>query len=291
MAEPSKPVLKRMTVVHNESTDPQNIYRERVRRFLEDRGVEVHVTPVATKDCPVVVAPEDENPDMVLVLGGDGTFLRAARCYAQRQVPLVGVNTGTLGFLTRIEADRVERYLKLLMEGQFGLEERMMLAVNDPNQLVLNDVVIKNANPSVMARLRLFIDDDLVASYDADGIILATPTGSTAYTLSAGGPVISPEVEAISITPICPHSLSAKPIIIPANKVLRVASELRNGDIICAVDGQENDVMKPGERITVFRAGITLKIVNFRMDEDNFYRLLNRKLHWAMNPRHKTAVI
>jgi NAD+ kinase len=294
MTEPNlSKKLSSVTVVQNTSTDPENIYREIVRQFLENAGVKVFVTTVESKDCPIIPA-EAENPDLVIVLGGDGTFLRASRCFVHQQVPLVGVNTGTLGFLTRIEADKVSVYLKSLIQGDYGIEERMMLAVQnahgpDGNEdLALNDIVIKNGNPSQMCSLRVFINNSLVAIYDADGVIISTPTGSTAYTLSAGGPVISPEVEAISITPICPHSLSAKPIVIPANKTLRIESAHKNREVVCAVDGQETGTLKPGDSIILSRAPQPLRIINFKQEEDDFYLLLKKKLHWAMNPRWKT---
>jgi NAD+ kinase len=139
-----------------------------------------------------------------------------------------------------------------------------------------------------MCSLRFYINETLVAVYDADGIIISTPTGTTAYTISAGGPVISPEVEALSITAICPHSLSAKPVVIPADKMLRVESVAKNHDVVVAIDGQESHILFPGQSIRVFRAPIAVKIVNFRMEEDNFYLLLKKKLHWGMNPRWKT---
>lgn len=281
--------MKNVTLVHNISTDPKNIYREKVREFLESRGVSVSIITVESKDCPVV--PEGaETPDMVIVLGGDGTFLRASLTFAKYEVPLVGINTGTLGFLTRIEVDRFPLYLDRLLKGEYELEERMMLAVNHAEQLALNDVVVKNANPSQMASLRFFINETLVAVYDADGVIISTPTGTTAYTLSAGGPVISPEVEALSITAICPHSLSAKPVVIPADKQLRVESAPKNREVVYAIDGQESGILKPGESIRIFRSPLTVKMVNFRMEEDNFYLLLKKKLHWGMNPRWKTPV-
>lgn len=279
--------LQTVTLVQNISTDPENRYQEQVSSYLQSKGIEVNILIVESKDCPVI--PEGAaTPDLVIVLGGDGTFLRAARSFAGQQVPLVGINTGTLGFLTRIEADKIPLYLKLLLEGHYEIEERMMLSIGDYD-LALNDVVIKNANPSQMATLRLYINEQLTAIYDADGLIISTPTGSTAYTLSAGGPVISPEVEAISITPICPHSLSAKPIVIPADKCLRIESVPKNRQVVCAVDGQESGILHPGESLTICRSPIPLQMVNFQMEEDNFYLLLKKKLHWAMNPRWKTS--
>ena len=233
---PSTKPLKQLTLIHNKSTDPDNRFRDQVLDYFTPRGVNVYCISVLTKDVPLI-PPEMPTPDLVLVLGGDGTFLRAAECFVECNVPLAGVNTGTLGFLTRIEPASMEEYFDLLLSGTFRIEERVMLAVSPrPKKmattkrvaadthprLALNDVVIKNANPSHLCTLHLFIDENPVAVYDADGIIISTPTGSTAYTMAAGGPVISPEVRAIAITPICPHSFSAKAVVVPVDKTIRI---------------------------------------------------------------------
>ncbi len=286
--------LQSITLVQNQSTDPGNQYCDRALAFFKSHGVSVQVIRVQGKDCPDI--PESaSHPDLVLVIGGDGTLLRVARSFAPSQVPLVGIHTGTLGFLTHIIAEQMDTYLEKLVRGEYGLESRMMLAVHYPvpqvsqadQALALNDVVIKNANPSQLCTLRFYINNSLVAVYDADGLILSTPTGTTAYTLSAGGPVISPEVEAVSITPICPHSFSAKAIVVPANKSFMVESDPKNQDVIFALDGQESGVLKPGQALEVFRAPMSLKMVNFGTEDDDFYQLLKKKLQWSMNPRTK----
>lgn len=285
---------KHITLIHNLTTDPKKIYCNKVVEFFETQHVKVSQVAVATKDTPVIAA-EAMKPDLVIVLGGDGTFLRAASQFVDNHVPIVGVNTGTLGFLTRIEADRMRPYLELLMAGQYSLEERLMLHVNQSasasNQVALNDVVIKNQNPSQLCTLRLYINDTLVAVYDADGMIISTPTGTTAYTLAAGGPVLSPEVEAVTITPICPHSFSAKAVVVPADKTIRVESHPKNHDVVYALDGQEAGVLKPEEAIDIVRSNTRLQMINFDKEEDNFYMLLHRKLDWSMNPRWKAKGI
>ncbi len=289
-------MLKHITLVQNMSTDPDSVYANQVLDFFATHGVHVSHLQVMGKDCPEV-PPEAANPDMVIVLGGDGTFLRAARKFVLQQVPLVGVNTGALGFLTHIEADHLHAYLELLMEGKYALDPRMMLSIKSSGEggtfknglcneeLALNDVVVKNANPSQLCRLHLFVNDTLVAVYDSDGLILSTPSGTTAYTMAAGGPVISPEVDAISITPICPHSFSAKAVVVPFNKEFRVQSDPKNQEVVFALDGLECGMLKPGESLVVVRAPIPFKMVNFKREDDDFYSLLKRKLQWSMNPR------
>lgn len=289
-------MLKHITLVQNMSTDPESFYAKQLLDFFATHGVHVSHLQVMGKDCPEV-PPEAANPDLVVVLGGDGTFLRAARKFVMQQVPLVGVNTGALGFLTHIEANHLHSYLELLMEGKYALDPRMMLSIKSSGEsgilknelcheeLALNDVVVKNANPSQLCRLHLFVNNTLVAVYDSDGLILSTPSGTTAYTMAAGGPVISPEVDAISITPICPHSFSAKAVVVPFNKEFRVQSDPKNQDVVFALDGLECGVLKPGESLVVVRAPIPFKMVNFKREDDDFYSLLKRKLQWSMNPR------
>lgn len=283
--------LNHITLVQNTTTDPDDRCTRKVLDFMAGQNIRVSLLKVAGKECPEVPS-EAENPDLVLVVGGDGTFLRAARKFVHNRVPLAGINTGTLGFLTHIDPERLEEFLTLLVGGQYTLEERIMLSIRHPRQdsecgeeLALNDVVIKNANPSQLCTLRLFVNDTLVAIYDSDGLILSTPTGTTAYTMAAGGPVISPEVEAICITPICPHSFSAKAAVVPANKEFRVESDSKNYDVVYALDGLECGTLKPGESLQVFRSNLSFRMVNFLNSDDDFYVLLKRKLHWSMNPR------
>lgn len=289
-------MLKHITLVQNLSTDPKSVYANEVLEYLTHHGVHVSHLQVLGKDCPVV-PPEAACPDLVIVLGGDGTFLRAARKFVSQNVPLVGINTGALGFLAHIEADKIRLYLDLLIQGKYSLEPRMLLSIQNSGEkaseltplpvedLALNDVVVKNANPSQLCRLHLYVNNALVAVYDSDGLILSTPSGTTAYTMAAGGPVISPEVDAISITPICPHSFSAKAVVVPFNKEFRIQSDPKNQDVVYALDGLECGMLKPGESLVVVRAGISFQMVNFERTENDFYALLKRKLQWSMNPR------
>jgi NAD+ kinase len=294
--EKGQSMLKHITLVQNLSTDPDSFYADQVVKFLTEHGVRVSFLQVLGKNCPEVPS-EAASPDLVIVLGGDGTLLRAARKFAMQQVPLVGVNTGALGFLAHIEANRLPFYLDLLLKGHYTLDERIMLSTKSygqgnsrmdmPNSedVAINDVVIKNANPSQLCRLHLYVNDKLVAVYDSDGLILSTPSGTTAYTMAAGGPVISPEVDAISITPICPHSFSAKAVVVPINKEFRIESDPKNQDVVYALDGLECGALKPGESLVVVRSEKPFKMVNFEREDEDFYSLLKRKLQWSMNPR------
>lgn len=275
----------RVILVQNRETDPHDHLRHHIEGFFDDQGISVTTCVLESRSCPVV-HPGGEKPDLVIVLGGDGTFLRAVRCFARDGAPLVGVNTGHLGFLTQIEANRVDECLNALMAGDTLLEHRIMLAVNHEDQFALNDVVVKNANPSRLATLNVYINGGFLASYDADGIIVATPTGSTAYNLSAGGPIIVPQVNVLAITPICPHSLSAKPIVVSADSDLVIESDQSNtAQLVCAIDGDDAFYLEPGERFKLFKSSYQLPLVSFPSDAHSFFAILKRKLGWGSNPR------
>ncbi len=285
--------LKTITVIHNITTDPADDLRNHIKTFLEQAGVQVYVCTVEKREMPVI-SQEAMASDMAIVVGGDGTVLRTARVFSEKQVPIVGVNRGSLGFLTRIDPDSLEQALTGLIAGKYRLETRTMLKVKTPahaigeGELALNDVLIKNLNPNQMGSVEVFINETSIATYDADGVIVATPTGSTAYTLSAGGPVISPKVDAFSITPICPHSLSAKPVVVPAVEKITVKSKSTRTELMIAVDGQESGVLKYNECIEIVKAPFPMLFVTFLPEEEDFYLLLKKKLHWGMNPRWKS---
>ena len=294
--------ITRVVLIDNRTTDPNASARDAVRDVLQELGVSVTMVDVEGQRTPDI-PPVGLEAHLAVVIGGDGTVLRAARVLAHRQIPIVGVNQGKLGFLTRIEGDRLKSKLSQLIAGQFRLESRLMLQVQFPAAqqqsslpqtttpvLALNDVVVKNTNPCQMGSIEVRINDTPIAVYDADGVIVATPTGSTAYTLSAGGPVISPEVSAIVITPICPHSLSAKPVVVPADKHITLrATNINSRPLVVAMDGQEYGFLSPNDELCIVQAPIPIQFVALEPDEENFYLLLQRKLHWGMNPRWKSA--
>jgi NAD+ kinase len=293
----SLPAFKRALVVVKTSTDPDGLFTERVRSQLSQAGIAVNVVAAHFEDgCQALYAQRNQPlPCFMVVIGGDGTFLRAAQCFAPAQIPMVGINRGNLGFLTRIETTQLEGYLQRIITGDFKLEERLLLQVvheegNTPTALAqrvaLNDLVVKTANPSQMARLQLAVDGVVVACYDADGLIISTPTGSTAYNLAAGGPVVVPTVQALCITPICPHSLAAKPIVVPSSAQLCVEAVQKNlHPLLYTLDGQDPHDLPAGQRLWVGQAPHTLLLMHFDQEEDNFYWLLRQKLAWAANPR------
>jgi NAD+ kinase len=221
--------------------------------------------------------------DACCVIGGDGTLLGAAPAAAQAGIPLIGVNRGTLGFLTPFTADEARDCLPTLLAGDFATTERALLACrvgNDMPVLALNDLLIKEAANARLVRLEVFADEELVTDYLCDGLIFSTPTGSTAYNLSAGGPLIHPGAEVLAMTPICPHTLSNRAIIFRAGVRLRVRDVSEAGDgLVLAADGRPLRSPAAGEAIEISLAGPRLRLIQ-RRDHSHF-ALVRAKLKWS----------
>lgn len=231
-------------------------------RYLRDRGESVLLPPgiagsLGFQDLSFPTDLWGEAVRLAIVLGGDGTLLAAARILAPQGVPLLGVNFGRFGFLSQIEREEVFSELPPFLDGHFVLDRRLMLQVEVLRggekvfgSLCLNEVCVLKELLSRMAVISVFAGDLLLETYFADGVIVATPTGSTAYSLSAGGPVIHPSVEALVVTPVCPHRLSSRSVVVPSRTVLRVES----GDdqrMHLSVDGQVSSGTQPGDRVVV----------------------------------------
>ncbi len=221
--------------------------------------------------------------DCLVVLGGDGTLLSTARMFAPSPVPLLGVNLGKLGFLTEIEIPDLFEGLERLINGQYNIDERMMLStklVRDGAPLEefnsLNDTVLTKGVLARMITISVYVDDTYIDTYLADGIILSTPTGSTAYSLSAGGPIVSPNVNAVILTPICPHTLYARSIVLPEDGVVRIVVEGEHSETMLTIDGQYGYTLQPGDEIIVKKSDFVTRLV--RLSGRNFYDVLHKKL-------------
>lgn len=224
---------------------------------------------LATLD--ITVEMEDNHigqpPDLIIVLGGDGTILRAARQYADTNTPMLGINMGTVGFLSNIKVAELEQYLNRLLAGDYNLDQRMMLVIDihEGSQVVesfycLNDLVIRATTPR-MVSFDLAIDGQIPGTYRGDGLIIASPTGSTAYSLSAGGPICDPELESFIITPIAPHFIDIRPLVISSRRILEITPVECQDAIIC-VDGQIRRDFKPDNSIKVRQAEFKLQMVD-----------------------------
>ena len=237
------------------------------------------------KDVPTVDGINlPEGPTLAIVLGGDGTFLAASRYLHKHDAHITGVNLGRLGFLTEVEPEDIIGHLKCIAAGKTTIEERPYFLVHverdgekvfDPRP-ILNDAVLQRNSDEKMVQFDLSINGHFVTSARGDGIILSTPTGSTAYNLSSGGPIIYPTLDALVMTPISPHTLSFRPVIIPTGEV-RLTSISQVGHL--SLDGRRNMDVEEGDTVVIRKAEETLKIIH-RMDR-NFYDLLRRKLKWV----------
>lgn len=222
--------------------------------------------------------------DYGLVLGGDGTIIQTSRNLIDHEIPLLGINLGNLGFLAEIELSDLENALEAFDNGDFIIEERMMIcAKHDHGEslgVALNDIVISRQSISRMIGFDVHVNDQFVNSYRADGVIISTPTGSTAYNLSAGGPIISPNNEVIVMTPICPHSLTARSIVLSGEDEVKLtfkhAKNKHVDDLIVTIDGQEATRIYKDDTIVIKKA--TQKVELMRLVNNNFFEILRRKL-------------
>jgi len=227
-----------------------------------------------------------KNVDLIISLGGDGTLLRAARLAAAENIPVFGVNLGGLGFLTQIGIDDLEKSLEALFQKRYFLDERMMLscivkrAKKEIKKLTaLNDVVIGKGAFARMICLATYVNNDYVITYSADGLVVSTSTGSTAYSLSAGGPIVNPNINSIILTPICPHTLSARPLIISENDQVKIKLESSEEEVMITIDGQEGFVLESDDEVIVKKSNHKARLITFK--EKSFYAVLREKLGWS----------
>ncbi len=224
--------------------------------------------------------------DMVLVLGGDGTMLNAARLVEEREVPILGVNMGGLGFLTEATVDQLYDCLEKIFSEQFLVEERLMLRAHierhgEPvaHSSVLNDVVVSKGTLARMIEVQISINGQFVTSLRGDGLIISSPTGSTAYSLSSGGPVVNPSVRALLLTPICPHTLTHRPLLVESTAELEVALVSQEDGAMATFDGQVGVALAHGDTVTVRASEHRAKLIRF--PDKTYYEVLRKKLKWG----------
>jgi len=289
--------IGRMGVVYREHTPEVLAIVERLRDWATEQGIELLVEENAGRG-PEPSLDLAKNPvNLVIALGGDGTFLPASRLAVDTDAPVLGVNIGRLGFLTAIPDSYLEGGLHQVISGGAVLEHRFRLRARielegrfeETEFFALNDVVVHTSGAARVTPLTLSVggadgDHDMeeVGSFAADGVIVSTPTGSTAYSMSAGGPIITPDVEAIVVTPICPHSLAVRPLVLPAHRTVRIGSLEPEAEHQLTVDGQVVHQLEPGERVFVAREARPLRLV--RLPGQTFFKTMRRKLNWAARP-------
>ncbi|MGC8777164.1 MAG: NAD(+)/NADH kinase [Candidatus Caldatribacteriaceae bacterium] len=264
----------------------------RVREEAEKLNQFLHASKVET-DFSNQYQETKRLPQAVFVLGGDGTFLSAVHQYAPLGIPLLGIDMGGLGFLAEVSVENMLKAVEKVLQGEFDIEERMMVECEIIHQdgtaetdFALNDVVIYRGPFAQMIRLSTYIDEEFLASFPADGLIVATPTGSSAYSLSAGGPVVFPTLAVFLITPICAHTLYARSIVVPPTSCVKVVLESLKEGTMVTLDGQRGYSLVKGEYLKVRKASFSVRLIKL-LEERRFYSLLRSKLSWGMDIRKR----
>jgi NAD+ kinase len=259
--------------------------------WLEERGIHV----VYDQETATSLTEPSEGrsreqvaaaSDLLLVLGGDGTLLAAARVAAPRGIPILPINMGSLGFLTSFMLEELYPALEDILAGRLTISERVMLHAELQRgdrildkQTVLNEVVINKGALARMIELELSIDKDFVCRYRADGLIVASPTGSTAYSLSAGGPIVHPSVESFIITPICPHTLSDRPVVVGDTSIIEVKLSAGTESVFLTLDGQKGIPLQATDRVRISRGQQRLKLI--QTPNKSYFEILRNKLKWG----------
>ena len=278
--------MEKFCIVTNKTKDKNLEITGYIIKYLEGHGKTCTIAETTGKPSEGTIGRDfmssiPEDSDCCIVLGGDGTMLEAARSLAFLDIPIIGVNLGTMGYLAEVEKSGIDEALVKLLSGEYETEDRMMLhgSINGKKDYALNDIVITRASTIQAINYNIYINDLLLCEYHADGIIISTPTGSTGYNMSAGGPIVEPSANMILLTPICPHTLNSRSMVLPADA--RVSIELtdsfknRNSKVVAAYDGGGIIDMKVGDRIDIRRSKKTTKIL--KLNRVSFLEVLSKK--------------
>ncbi len=263
----------------------------RLASYGAAHGIKLCAEPALLELWPDTCEPlesDGDPPDLLMTFGGDGTLLRGAQMLGRNEVPVLGINLGRVGFLTATTANNLESVLDAVVRGDYQVEQRRKLdswivdaeGARREGELAVNDVVVHKTGNTRIIRIRLFVDGDEVGQYTLDGMIVATPAGSTAYTLSAGGPVLVPEVDALVVTAICPHTLSVRPLVVPGSSQVTLQIEpTRATEIFVSYDGQLGEHVQPNDCVVVRSSATSVHLV--RLGREGFFRRMRKKLHWG----------
>ena len=249
--------------------------------FLRDNQ---HIVPNATK----VFSGDDFDADFVISMGGDGTFLKAASRVREKQIPILGVNMGRLGFLADVCPDDIERCVDALHNDDFSIESRALIEVSTDGEplegfnCALNDVAILKRDTASMISVRASINGQYLNTYQADGLVISTPTGSTAYSLSNGGPIIVPGTKVFSMTAVAPHSLNVRPIVLADSSIIELEVESRSHNFLVAIDGR-SEKCKEGVKLTLRRAPYDIQVV--KRPDHRYFNALREKMMWGADSR------
>ena len=287
--------MKKFALLTNYSKDKRLVYTRMIKTYITENGGSYWIPryisePDKDGDQRYDFSDMPEDIECVLVLGGDGTLLQAARELLQRHIPLLGINLGTLGFLTSAEKSELPKCLDSVLDDSCSIDERMMLegvayhgSEKIQMNIALNDVIIARAGFSRLVELKIYVNGELFSIYNADGIIVSTPTGSTGYSLSAGGPIIFPQTDVIVITPICPHSLQARSLVVSGEDRIMIEigrrRKTQKEEAMVTFDGRSAQELETGDRIEIYKAQETTQLI--RLKGRSFYQVLQNKIGTA----------
>lgn len=277
--------MKNFLLIPNRQKDTGLALTGHIRDILIEMGAVCHIYDGYYNDVSPIQVPE--NTECILVIGGDGTILAAAGRLVGQNIPLLGINLGTLGFLADVDLKELPETLKDLVEDRYELEKRMMLRCNiyrngerSGSFTALNDFVISRRSFSRMIGLSVEINDVRIEQYHADGVIICTPTGSTSYNLSAGGPIINPTCRNFVLTPICPHSLASRSVVLDKKDVITITLDnIRQGqreEAVISPDGREGVVLRPGDQVKIYKARESTPFI--KVKDVSFMKILKEKL-------------
>lgn len=280
--------MAKVGIIVNSAKDRDLKVTSSIIKWLEEKACEVAVSEMIADrlrrmELGYSLTEIYKQCDFVIVLGGDGTLLGAARQILWLQTPILGINLGHLGFITEVEKNDIYICLEKILNKQYKLENRMMLEVvviKEEKKVetfyCLNDAGITRGTLTRMVKLKTFVNDSYIDTYFGDGLLISTPTGSTAYSLSAGGPIISPDVKVILLTPICPHSLSSRSLVVSDEDTIKVEITDNYQDVHLTADGQQGYKLKNGDRVIIKKAPFFAKLI--KVSNRNFYDVLRTKL-------------
>ncbi len=296
-SSPQPPIRRIGLVGKTDQPDLESVIG-RLRTLFSAHGVEVAFQDILQPGelpGPEVDKVLDGGLDLLITLGGDGTLLWGARLVASRNIPVLGINLGHMGFLTSVSQDSIEESLGCLFRGDYVIDSRSTIEASVVGEdggtraryLALNDFVVHKRGMARVTRLELLVGEgdkrEEIGGFSGDGVVLSTPTGSTAYSLSAGGPIVAPGMGCIIVTPICPHTLAVRPLVISAKETVTVIPLDREGALVLTVDGQEKALLSAGESVVIGQAQTQVKLV--RIPGQTFFSTLRQKLNWAIEPQ------
>ncbi len=278
-------------ILYKHKFEPARVEAERLKKWLEDKGISVFMEEIYPKEKTNGCYEDFSCPDELkwaVVLGGDGTLLAASRKVGRHGVPILGVNLGGLGFLTSITLDKLYPSIEMVLSGGLELEERLMLetrVLRDEEEIcrfqTLNDVVINKGPLARIIDLDIFINEEFLTTFRSDGLIISTPTGSTGYNLAAGGPVLYPTLSDFIMTPICPFTLTNRPIILPDSEtVLIMMGEKSEERVSLTFDGQVGFDLVPGDKILIYKSESKIRL--FKSPDQSYFEILRTKMMWGV---------